>query len=102
MAKGFVYILRSLKTNKLYVGSTTDISRRMHQHEIGCVRSTNSLRPLKLELFQEYDSIKLAREIERSLKRLKRKDYLEKIIQERLIKLGLPQKDAPRKIDSGL
>ena len=89
MAKGFVYILRSLKNNKFYVGSTTDIFRRVHQHEAGRVRPTKPLRPLRLELFQEYSSIKLAREIERSLKKFKRKDYLEKIIKDRVIKLGL-------------
>ena len=88
MAKGLVYILRCLKNNKFYIGSTKDIKTRLHQHETGSVKSTRYLRPIKLEFFQEYDNINLARKIEQKLKKFKRKDFIEKIIKDGLIKMG--------------
>ena len=60
MDRGFVYILRSVKNNRFYIGSTKNIERRLKEHELG---------------------FSLARQIERKLKKLKRKDYLEKIVQ---------------------
>ena len=41
----------------------------------------------KLVLFQEYYSIKIARKIEKKIKSLKRKDYIEKMINDGYIKL---------------
>jgi putative endonuclease len=87
MKKCFVYILR-LKNNRFYIGSTTDINGRLRRHEIGSVKATEYLRPIKLEFFQEYNNINLARKIEHRLKRFKRKDFIEKIIKDGLIKMG--------------
>ncbi len=81
MDRGFVYILRSVKNNRFYIGSTKNIERRLKEHELGYVKSTKNIRPIKIELYQEYRSFSLARQIERKLKKLKRKDYLEKIVQ---------------------
>ncbi len=86
--KGFVYILKSLKNDRFYIGSTTDIRRRIFQHEKGDVKATRNLQPSKLEFFQEYPDIKLARKIEFRLKQLKRRDFLEKIIRDGIIKMG--------------
>ena len=93
MKVGFVYLLRSLKNDKFYIGSTTDIKRRLHQHKIGNVKATVYLRPLKLELFQKFDTITSARTIEHRLKKLKRRDYIEKIIKDKYIKMGLRRSD---------
>ena len=89
MKKGFVYILRCLKNNRFYIGSSTDINRRLHQHEKGNVKATRNLKPFKLELSQEYDKLDIARKIEQRLKKFKRKDFIEKIIKDGVIKLGL-------------
>jgi len=94
MKNGFVYILRSLKNGTFYIGSTTDINRRLHQHKIGSTKATRYLLPLKLELSQRYNNIDRARSIERKLKKLKRKDYIEKIIKDRVIIMG---SDVPTK-----
>ncbi|GAB4219841.1 MAG: hypothetical protein Fur009_7780 [Candidatus Microgenomates bacterium] len=83
----FVYILKSLKNNRFYIGSTQDINKRWLKHKRGEVKSTKNLRPLKIEFYQEYPNIKQARYIELKLKKLKRKDYLEKIIREKEIKI---------------
>ncbi len=44
----YVYILRSSVDNRLYVGSTNDIKRRLTEHNSGKVDSTKPRMPLKL------------------------------------------------------
>ena len=80
--------MRSLKNNKFYVGSTTDINERLRRHKAGNVKATKCLLPIKLELFQEYDDFSSARKIEASLKKLKRRDFIEKIVRDKVIKMG--------------
>jgi predicted GIY-YIG superfamily endonuclease len=36
----YLYILKSLKDNKLYVGVTKNLQKRFKQHNLGFVRST--------------------------------------------------------------
>jgi putative endonuclease len=82
-----VYILKSKKNNRYYIGSTEDFQRRFAQHQNGNVKSTKNLRPWIVVLAQEYSSIKEARIIEKKLKALKRRDYLDKIVTEGTIKM---------------
>jgi putative endonuclease len=86
--KGYVYILRSVKTNLFYIGSTTNVKERLNRHNKGEVLATRNFKPWNLEFFQEYETIGKARKIELKLKNLKRKDYIEKIIKDRCIKMG--------------
>ncbi len=74
-----VYILKSIK-DRYYIGSTTDIDRRLRQHAKGQTPSTRRLGQMELVFKQEFDNLKQARLIEAWLKKLKRKDYIEKII----------------------
>jgi putative endonuclease len=48
MSKYYVYLLLSLKDRKFYVGSTTDLIKRLREHENAEVTSTKNRRPLKL------------------------------------------------------
>ncbi|MDI6765995.1 MAG: GIY-YIG nuclease family protein [Bacteroidota bacterium] len=41
----YVYILKSLKDGKKYIGLTNEIDRRLKQHNNGEVSSTKSRRP---------------------------------------------------------
>ena len=50
----FVYILKSVKDGKLYVGYTSDVSRRYKEHIDGLVESTKNRRPLKLIYYQAF------------------------------------------------
>ena len=43
-----VYVLRSLKDGKRYVGMTSDLNRRLEEHRRGAVKSTRNRRPLDL------------------------------------------------------
>ncbi|MBI5475705.1 MAG: GIY-YIG nuclease family protein [Ignavibacteriales bacterium] len=44
----YIYVLRSLKDNQNYVGYTTNIQRRIKEHNNGLVISTRKRRPLTL------------------------------------------------------
>ena len=44
----FVYVLRSLKDGRLYIGITQDIPLRLKRHQEGRVPSTKHRRPLEL------------------------------------------------------
>ena len=50
-AMWYVYMLRSAKDRKLYVGSTDDLRRRLREHETGQCKSTAYRRPLDLEAY---------------------------------------------------
>ncbi|MBP6989471.1 GIY-YIG nuclease family protein [Candidatus Shapirobacteria bacterium] len=86
--KGYLYILKSEKTGKYYVGSSDNPERRLQtQHNIGFVRSTRSGIPWKLVFKQEYLNLPIARKIEYKLKKLKSRVIIEKIIADNFCKL---------------
>ena len=82
----FVYILKS-SSGKYYVGSTLELRKRLRDHRSGQTYSTNRMGELNLIFSQEYSSLSDARSVERKLKKLKRRDYIENIINEGKIKL---------------
>ena len=83
----FVYILRSLQKGRLYIGSTINLEQRLKHHFGGFTPSTKRFGEIKLVLSQEYATLKQAGLIEKKLKRLKRKDYIEKIVKDGKINL---------------
>ena len=85
----FVYIIKSLTFEKYYIGSTTDLERRLEQHKSGHTHTTKRFGELQLVFSQEYDDLKYARAIEKKLKKLKRRDYIEKIINDGFIKMRI-------------
>ena len=52
----FVYILKSLKDKKLYIGRTYNLDQRFREHNLGKVFSTKHRRPLKLVYYEAYKS----------------------------------------------
>ena len=66
--------------NKLYIGSTTNLERRLRQHKNGHTATTHRMKNPRMVLSQEYPSIKTARKVEEKIKSLKRKDYIEKMV----------------------
>ena len=86
--KGYVYILKD-KNGKFYVGSTDNLERRLKQHKNGHTQTTRNMDNFEIVLKQEYDSLDLARKIELKIKKLKRKDYIEKMINEGYIRMTI-------------
>lgn len=58
----------------------------MRHHKNGYTYSTKRFGGVDLVFSQEYETLKKAREVEMWLKKLKRKDYIEKIIEDGCIK----------------
>lgn len=83
----YVYILESQRDKRYYIGSAVDLKSRLRHHRGGFTHSTRRFGELKLVFNQEYTSLSEARGIERKLKKLKRKDYIEKIIKDGFITL---------------
>ena len=50
----FVYILRSTRDDKLYVGYTNNVRRRLEEHNLGKVAITKNRRPFKLIYLEGY------------------------------------------------
>ncbi len=82
----YVYILKS-EYNRYYIGSTENLDERLKHHLGGYTPSTKRLGRLRLVLSQEYDTLVEARSVERKLKKLKRKDYIEKMVDEGFIRM---------------
>ena len=64
----YVYVLRSCKDEKLYIGYTDDLRRRLAEHNKGLNRSTKSRVPLDLIYYEAYASQADARTREKRLK----------------------------------
>jgi putative endonuclease len=64
----YVYILKSLKDEKLYVGYSTNLKQRFKEHQIGKVNSTSHRRPLELIYYEAYKNEDDAKDREKSFK----------------------------------
>ena len=67
----FVYILKSIKDHKYYIGSTSDIHARLNYHNSGKQRSTRHRIPFELVYQEEYSDRKQAEKREREIKSYK-------------------------------
>ena len=85
----FVYILQSTRDGRYYIGSTTNIESRLLHHKGGHTPSTKRFGSITLVFKQEYKTLPEARKIEYHIKKLKRKDYIKKIIDDGYIKTKL-------------
>ncbi|MCC6934636.1 MAG: GIY-YIG nuclease family protein [Candidatus Yanofskybacteria bacterium] len=50
----YLYILKSARTNQLYIGYTADLQRRLKEHRSGLVRSTKSSMPYRCIYYEAY------------------------------------------------
>lgn len=64
----YVYILKSLKYRKLYVGSTTDLTRRLVEHNSGLSNYTKLYMPWTLIYKEEFINVSDARKREKYFK----------------------------------
>jgi len=63
-----VYAIKSLSSDRIYIGQTNDIQRRLKEHNDGFVRSTKMSRPWELIAIQEINNRNEARWAEKRLK----------------------------------
>ena len=64
----YVYILKSLRDHKYYIGETHDVEARLVFHNAGKQRSTKNRVPFKLILVEKLESRALALEREKQIK----------------------------------
>ncbi len=64
----FLYILKSLKDENLYIGYTSNLRKRIEEHNSGESQSTNPRKPFKLIYYEAYLSEKDAKHREHNLK----------------------------------
>ena len=62
------YVLRSVSTGRLYVGSTEDFARRLAEHQRGDARYTRGRGPWEVVLVEEFSTRAEAMRRERDLK----------------------------------
>lgn len=67
----FVYILRSLKDGRFYIGQTNNISDRIERHNSGQVTATRNRRPLEIVYTETFATRAEAMRREKYLKSLK-------------------------------
>ncbi len=77
----YVYILK-MCNKQLYTGFTSDLKRRLKDHESGKVKSTKLRRPLQLIHYEAYKLESDARRREKFLKTSEGKNLLHKQIKD--------------------
>ncbi len=76
----YVYILKSLKDSKYYIGSTSDIEARLHYHNSRRQRSTKNRTPFILVYKEVLDTKEQALIRERQIKSYKGGEAFKKLI----------------------
>ncbi len=76
----FVYVLESEIDGRLYKGQTTDISKRINEHNAGQTKSTKGYRPWKLVYSEKFETIKEAVLREKYLKSGIGREYLKALL----------------------
>ena len=84
----YIYVLFSLKDQKLYIGFTTNLKIRLTEHAKGHVRTTKLRRPLKLIYYEYLLDENDARVRERFLKSGFGRNQLKLALKNTLSKLG--------------
>ena len=75
----FVYAIKSLKRNYIYVGLSSNLERRLAEHNGGRNKTTEPFRPFKLIYSEEFDSRIKARTREKYFKSGSGKEFLKNI-----------------------
>jgi putative endonuclease len=66
--KYYTYVLKSERDGHTYIGFTSNLTKRIDEHNRGKVRSTKSRRPLNLVYYEEHENKTVGRKRELFLK----------------------------------
>jgi len=89
----YVYVLRSLRDERWYIGSTNDLRNRLRLHNSGAVSSTSPRRPFELVFYEAYPDEYDAKRREAYFKTSKGKSSLKVMLAEYL--RALPHGEQP-------
>ena len=76
----YCYILKSLIDNSYYIGSTTDINKRIKYHNSGRSRYTKTKKPWVIIYSEEFSILSEARKREKQIKSWKDRKAIERLI----------------------
>ena len=76
----YVYVIRSLASGRRYIGVTTDLERRLSDHNRGKDRSVRGRGPFELIWSETHASRLVAYRRERQLKRFKGGEALKRLL----------------------
>ncbi len=79
----YTYILKSSKKDKYYIGNSSDLVRRLLEHNSGKTESTRSGIPWELVYCEEFPTRKDAVGRERQIKSEKSKTYIQNLLRKR-------------------
>ena len=77
----FTYILQSKKDGRFYIGSTSDLNRRLHEHNSGKTKSLRFRRPLDVVHVEQYVTRELAESREKQIKSYKGGEAFKKLME---------------------
>ncbi len=80
----YIYVLRSHKDGRLYIGSTGNLNIRLIYHNSGKVKSTKDRRPFDLVYQEEFENKTEARKRELFLKSGKGRQYLNGVLDSKI------------------
>jgi len=72
----YIYVLKSKKDLKRYIGLTNNLERRLLLHNSGKVKATKNRRPFELIYFEKFEDRTRAAKREKFLKSGKGREYL--------------------------
>jgi len=78
----YIYILRSLVDKSYYIGYTTDLDRRLKEHNEGESRYTRKKIPWEVVYYEEYEDKGEAIRREKFLKRQRNREFYRRLIGE--------------------
>ncbi len=76
----YVYIIQSLKDKSFYSGMTSNLERRVKEHNKSDIKTTRSKKPWRLVYSQNYPSRVEAREREQYLKSGQGREFRDSIL----------------------
>ena len=76
----FVYIIYSASLNKFYVGYTSDLEKRLSEHNSGISDFTSKASDWIIKYFEVYPSREFAIRREKEIKKKKSRKYIEWLI----------------------
>ena len=78
--RGKIYRVVNSENDKVYIGSTKNLSRRLSEHNSGHTKSTKNGIPWKIVFTKQLDTSLEAHRYELSIKKMKSRIYIEKLV----------------------
>lgn len=76
----YVYVIQGIKNKRIYVGYTSDLRKRLREHNLGKVFSTKPYKPFSLVYYEAYQNKDDALAREKFLKSGWGKNYIKRVL----------------------